>query len=1045
MKFLGRNYRFILIWSILPAVIIYYITTVLFSAEYKSNAMIYLSKPASVFVPPSMSNADLGFSSFTADNLMQLIRDKDIQNEIGLRLLATHLTLRYADPDIISVKQFNKLQQTVPSDILSLAGETDSITYQNLASIADDHPFLIEILDQSDAPFYSNTAISSITVEKIGINDIITLTYLSEDPGSGKQTLNIFLDICRRYFDRLNTNNINKIITYCQEQYQNAKNELQITGEKLQKPSNDVRIRNAQQRLTQLNAERGKKMAFREHVLNRIIDAQERISVSESSMKTYENQINMQHLTEFNRSIAGKMNVLSNMYQRSMNDSVAFKAQIEQAQVDLKNEISAIIMPLRGDDQIKKKVIVGYNSALITMIQSQVQKAALEEQLRALYRSESLSSKEVEALETCDQKYLKASEELNKVKKIQQNPLSVSYLQVIENPVSQSLSRNKTFEWTSLAGLSGFLFSLILLALRSFSSKKLQNPSKAENRTGMKVAGIVPNDRKIESYSNAKRIRNSLMYYMLWNFLQNDQRQRRILVTSIYPGDGKTFICEMMSDWLIGKGLKCKIVTPFFEDGLWWVKSHNVVGVRLDPVDSLTEFDVVIMKLMPLVTGDYPIELIRSFTSTFLVCKANLEWLSFEEKVLKNFMFHSKLRPQIILNNVEMDVVKEMLGKINVVRTFHASDKRSSQRKVSHRNNLINHKEQAQQIVKSLPNLGLILDKNRQIVYANEAITSFLGLGNMDKALGLRPGELVSCIYSDMTEAGCGTSRSCRNCGAVNTILKCINSQQHAVGECRIHSFMDGQLVPFDFKISCSPLEVNNEFFVVTNLADIRGQEDKINVFLDKNILDVSSKNDVSMLTDLVEKVDEAGQLDNMRDDLQQASASASASFTEEFFENKRLIDAQNGVLKVQFVFADAFNILDSIVRSVRTQDIARNKKISLAPPFLEVSFVTDINILEQILRVMLINAVRSVPENGIVYTGYEKTKHAISFYVFNEGVISEQMQKVLFHSKITTNVTERDFSMSGMKLLGEQYLNGVVGFKSTKETGTRFYITLSL
>jgi len=990
-----------------------------------------------------MSNVDLGISAVTVDNLKRLINNKEIQKEIGLKILATHLTLSQADPEFISIKHFNMLYQTVPSEILDIKGETDSITYLNLISIADEHPFLIETI-QSDAPFYSNTAISSISVEKIGASDIISISYISDDPGISRQTLDIFLEICRQYFNQQNENKINRIIAYCEQQFEDSRNELHLSGEILQKPPSDIRIRTKQQReqiQKQLNTERNKKKETRELILNQVIVEKERMSVSENSIKTIENQINMQHLSENNKTITDKLKNLSNSYQQALNDSIAFKVQINQSQLDLKNEITAVIMPLRGDDDMKKKVIVDYTNALITLKRSQVQMTALEDQRKALYRSESLTPKELEIIESCDQKYLTALEELKKINRIQQSLRTLSPIQIIENPVCQKKNPHKTLELILLACFSGLVFSFILIVLKSFSSKKLLTPFRTENKTGLKVAGIVPNDKKIESYNNAKRIKNFLMYYMLWNFFQTDKKQHRILVTSIYPGDGKTFVCEMMSDWLLSKGLKCKIVTPFFEDGVWWVKSHNVVGIRLDPVESLVEFDVVIMILPPLVTGDYPIELIRTFNSTFLVCKADHEWLSFEKKILNNYISHSKHLPQIILNNVEMDVVKDVLGKINVVRTFHASDKRSSQRAIMHRHKLVSNKEQVQQIVKSLPNLGVILDKNRQIVYANEAITSLLGLGTMDKALGLRSGELVSCIYSDMTEAGCGTSRSCRNCGAVNTILKCINSQQHTVGECRIHSFMDGQLVPFDFKISCSPLEVNDEFFVVTNLADIRGKEEKINEFLNKNVFDVTSRGDVSELSHLVQKAEDAGKLEHLLDTLKQTKM----HFTEELIEHQRLIDAQNGVLKVQFVFTNAFDIMDSIVRLVRTMEIAKDKKISLAPPFPDVSFVTDVHILEQILRNLLINAVKSVPVGGIVYAGYEKTKHAISFYVFNESVIPDQMQSEIFQKKASSSDKGRNLGMYGIKLLGEQYLNGVVGCKSSAGSGTRFFITLSL
>ena len=289
MKFSKRDFRIILTCSVLPAVVMIYVTSVLFSSKYESNASIYVSKPSNVFVPKSMSNAEGEFSAVTVDNLELLVADKEIQKKIGLKLLATHLTLPHAEPDVISNKHFNALHQSAPSEILSLKGETDSITYLNLASIANEHPFLIETIQQSDNPFYSNTAISAISVQKVGASDMIAVSYLSDDQGTSKQTLEIFLDICRQHFDQQNKTKINKIITYCEQQFQNAKNELMLSGEKLQKPSNNARIRTAQQReqmLKQLNAERSKKMATRERILNQLIVEKERVSLSENSIKT---------------------------------------------------------------------------------------------------------------------------------------------------------------------------------------------------------------------------------------------------------------------------------------------------------------------------------------------------------------------------------------------------------------------------------------------------------------------------------------------------------------------------------------------------------------------------------------------------------------------------------------------------------------------------------------------------------------------------------------------------------------------------------------
>ena len=1026
MRFFKQHYRILLLCSVLPSVVIYYASSVFFSSKYESSVLICISKQPNEFVPQSKNeNVDQDFLAVTLGNLPQLIGNKDNHKKICLKLFAKHLTLHKTDPDFFSTKHFNYFPESIPAEILNLAGETDSITYMNLVSQVDKHPFLIETVHHFDESFFNHTDISCKSINRIGNSDIFTISCSMNDPETCMQTLDIILDICKCHYIDLNADQINKTIVYCEHQFQNAKNELQRSGEKLQKLHGNVSIGNLQQR---------------EHILNLSIAEREKIMLSDNLLKNIENQISIKNLVERNQTIAEKMKTLSDLYHHEANGPDYIRAQINQAFLDLKNEITAVILPLPGDWERKKKVIEEYCNALTTLERSKVKLAALDDQLKSLYQTETLTPGELQEIEICDQKYLKASEDLIKSKRFQQKPHIESPIQIMGKPNCKEISRYQTWMGASLAGISGFVLSFFLVTLKTFFTRRLKTPQNTELKTGLKVAGIVPDNNKLVSYLNADVIRNQLMYHTLWNYLQTEKRQYRILVTSIYTGDGKTFVCEMISDWFISKGLKCKIVTPFFEDGVWWVKSHNVVGVRLDPVKSLSDIDVVILKLPPLLTENYPIELIRSFNSTFLVCKADMRWLSFEKKIVANYRMHSKHIPQVILNYVEMDVVKNMLGKINVENTYHDSNKRSTQPEIIRKHHRINKTEQAQQIMKTMPNLGIILNENRQIVYANEAITSLLGLGTMDK-LGLRLDEIVSCIYSDMTKTGCDSSKTCQNCNADNTAVKCIKSRKHELGVRRIQSIMNGQLASFDFSFSCAPLFVNDVFFVIIYLADVKGEEKNRIEFLKKNVLNTSSDHNASILSNLDEKNDGSGWLDNLIDALKQTHS----PITVEFRDNQRLIDAVNGKLEVQLSYASAFNILDSVVRSFQSQEMAENAKISMAPPFPEVTIPTDVDILKYILMNMLKNTVKLVSLRGIVYTGYERRDHSISFYVFNEGVIPERLQTEMLLRKSISDEKGSDFGMYGLKLLGEKYLRGVVGYKSTKEAGTRFFITFRL
>ena len=1029
-RLLKQRYKIILGSAALLALVMYLAAIMLFSRSYESRAVIFMPKQASSFISESLQEQEnWGLQYINLDDLNRLIGDKVIQKEIGLKLLASHLVLQHANPDIISSKNFKKIHNAKSSEFKALTGKSDSVAYHNLSVQADRHPFLIEALN--NMPYYNSAAISSIVLAVFGNNDMITLTYTSDDPGISRHTLDLAIDVCARYYKNLNIIRSHKIGAYYENRFQEAENELWLS---------DVELLKNRQAI----------VAQRENILKQLFDEREKILESGVTLKTVENQIGMHNSVLMrDQAIIQNLTALNNSYNLLMTDmvndakvdTVFVRMQINQLQAQLKQKITAIITPLQGDAQTKEKIIIECSNAMIANEQHKACLIALERQLSALYQTARLTPLDLDRIKTIDQNYLSALDNLFKSKQYQQDQAAVLPVQIIETPNSREIGGYMVIVWTLLGGLTGFVFTITLITLNSTFSKKLRTPEKTEQLVGLKVAGVIPNAERLKSRSNPNHIVNSLLYHMLWKFFQTTSKQQMILLTSINPEDGKTFVSDKISEWLYRKGKNSKVIAPRFEKGVWRVKYENASDDELMSFESLPKSDVLIMILPALVTAEYPIELIRKFSIIFLVCNANKTWAPADRKILDHFIELSKRIPQIILNNVNTDVVEDVLEKINMMKTHFATPQRSSDRVIRREHKIIKNNRQAQQIVKTMPNLGVILDKNRQIVYANEAITSLLGLGSMDNTLGLRPGELVSCIYSDVMASGCGTSESCQKCGAVNTIVKCIKSRKFEEGECSINSFMDGQLVPFKFKITCSPFESNGDFFVIANLADIMGEEDKRNKLIENMMANVKINGDLSALDNLIEKMDENKQLD----DLLNTMKLGSSTVIEDVIEYKRLIAAENGQLEMQITQLSAFSILDNAVRSVRTLKIAKNKDITLAPPFPSISIMTDAVILEHILRSMLKNAVEAVPDGSAVCAGYEKTKYAITYYVFNEGVISENLQNQIFMRGFTDKEERKGLGTYGMKLLGERYLRGHVGFKSSQESGTRFFITLPI
>jgi PAS domain-containing protein len=329
----------------------------------------------------------------------------------------------------------------------------------------------------------------------------------------------------------------------------------------------------------------------------------------------------------------------------------------------------------------------------------------------------------------------------------------------------------------------------------------IKTPEQAEKRIGMKVAGIIPDTNKLRE--NSDRWKNILIYHILKSlYYSNDQQ--RILIICTQPAEGKRTVCEMMKKWLFYKGKKCEILVPHFENGRWLVSCPTIQSATLE---DFVDKDFLIMEMPTLLNFKYPVELIQNFTAVFLVCNAKRQWKTEDDKILNRFVSITGCLPKIILNNVR----PEVLNTFNTVQTYFAPSERTKQHVIRHQYTILKKNKQVHEIVKSMPNLCVILDKNRQIVYANDAISS---------SIGLRPGELISCVNSDMMPAGCGTAPACRNCGIVRTVLECMKSRKREEGEYPVNKVFNGQNVEALYKIVCIPFEVNNDFFVITNLAE---------------------------------------------------------------------------------------------------------------------------------------------------------------------------------------------------------------------------------
>lgn len=378
------------------------------------------------------------------------------------------------------------------------------------------------------------------------------------------------------------------------------------------------------------------------------------------------------------------------------------------------------------------------------------------------------------------------------------------------------------------------------------------------------------------------------------------------------------------------------------------------------------------------------------------------------------------------------------------MKTFFAPAERAGNQELENDFELFRSFENLGDIINGLPYIALILNKQRQLVFTNQFLVDLLGAKNISELVGKRPGELVNCVHSSTNEGGCGTSESCRYCGAVNAIMECLRTGQRAQGECRItaHSPEGGE-VSYDFFVSAAPFHHNGNDYVVLSFNDISNEKRRkvLERIFFHDILNTAGglKGFLEFLKTFPD--------DSEREELLKIAMSLSDKMIDEIMAQRELLAAERGELNPYPKKIYAKNILNEIKLQIEHHPVNEGKFIRLNTPDEDVMIITDPVLLRRVLLNMTKNAVEASKEGQVVTLSFtsDQDNKEITFSVHNEGEMPPEVKAQIFQRSFSTKDSNRGIGTYSIKLLGEKYLKGRVDFSSDAENGTTFTIKLPL
>lgn len=345
-------------------------------------------------------------------------------------------------------------------------------------------------------------------------------------------------------------------------------------------------------------------------------------------------------------------------------------------------------------------------------------------------------------------------------------------------------------------------------------------------------------------------------------------------------------------------------------------------------------------------------------------------------------------------------------------------------------NNIILNK-----IAEAVSTMLVILNQQRQIVFANKLFLDFLDLTNSNSIIGKRPGEAVNCIHAFAEEGGCGTSEFCRTCGAIGAILESqmgLKSEK----ECRIVTCSQDAL---DLRVTATPYtDENGEFtiFAVHDISHEKRREMLERVFF-HDVL--NSAGGISGLSSILQEVNDVGDIKTVAKTISRAAN----NMMDEIQTQRQIIAAERGDLEPVLAFSTAMTLLNDVVDLFSKHEIVKDKELCISENIDDISIYTDPVILRRILGNMVKNALEASPSKATVSLSFQEKKDTILFFVHNNSWIKREVQLQLFKRSFSTKGAGRGIGTYSMKLLGEKYLKGKVWFQSSQEKGTTFFIAV--
>jgi hypothetical protein len=342
-------------------------------------------------------------------------------------------------------------------------------------------------------------------------------------------------------------------------------------------------------------------------------------------------------------------------------------------------------------------------------------------------------------------------------------------------------------------------------------------------------------------------------------------------------------------------------------------------------------------------------------------------------------------------------------------------------------------------MLEAIPAMAMVLNRERQIVLANQRAARFAGVGEPGELRGLRPGEIVNCVHAREAPGGCGATEACSVCGALKAIRIALAGRA-TTEPCWIVSRGNPREKLLEIEFSTAPLEVEGELFTVLSGVDSSDRE-RLRWF-ERSVVPQAAAlaGELEILTAAVAADDSDTAL---RASGARRLVAASRRLTALLRETSEMAEAESGGYGCVRLSVPAVELLAAAAGEAAVQEASAGRQVAIEPAAGVLAVETDPVLARRVLEKLLLNALEATPAGGAITLGCRAAASAVELWIRNAGEIPRQAQLQMFQRSFSTKGPGRGYGTYFVKLMTERCLGGSVSFESTGAGGTTFSIRL--